>query len=294
MATRLEVNQGSEEWLKLRRALITATDWPKIKGSMKKYGWTQRKLYKHKMEGLETPVNAAMQRGSYLEKEAREVISRDLHLDLEPACYMSEEYPHMMASLDAWQERTKVLIEIKCPGEKVFNEAKAGNVPEYWLDQVNFQMIVMGLTSMSIAVYESPTNYFMIECSLDENEKVRIVKETLDFYEYMKTLTEPPIDADDYVEINDKEAVKAFKEWREAFEALKLDTEKVKALLATALEYTDDGNSVIPKARARVRVSSRTTFDWKKFVEDKKIPDEEVKEYFKLSFFQTVEIIKGD
>src|SRR5277367_4327685 len=137
----INVEQGSEEWLSWRKTVITATDCPAILGSSP---WaTAYKCWQKKL-GLipEQKSNDAMERGKRLEPVIRERFINKYGLNMTPIVLESSEYDFLGASLDGLSDCGKYVLEIKTGGHNLYKMAQDGVVPQYYLDQIQHQLLV--------------------------------------------------------------------------------------------------------------------------------------------------------
>jgi putative phage-type endonuclease len=149
-ALRLDIEQGSPEWLALRRTKITATDAPVIMRASEYE--TPAQLWRRKITGEERPETEAMRQGREMEQQLREWASDWLCVPFEPAVLVSEERPWQMASLDglAVVDGKPRLLEIKttsrtdlvCPRSALHF---LDEMPDSWIWQVLHQRDVTGL-----------------------------------------------------------------------------------------------------------------------------------------------------
>ena len=147
----LSCEQRSPEWLSLRRAKIGASDCAAVLGKSRYK--TPRMLWKEKMEGAQTFVNAAMQKGIDLEDAARWCFEKELRLKFPSLVALHDEDEWMLASLDGWNEEHRIILEIKVVGKKTFDEVERGNIPEEYDWQVQHQMVVTGADLAYIGFY---------------------------------------------------------------------------------------------------------------------------------------------
>lgn len=135
--------QGKPEWLAWRRQGLGASDAPAVMGRSK---WTTPyQLFREKLGLSEGPkMNPAMMRGIKLEPKARQAYEQATGNVMVPMVIESTTYPILRASLDGMEFDGKTILEIKCPSEEAHAMAKAGLVPEYYVDQVQQQLYVSG------------------------------------------------------------------------------------------------------------------------------------------------------
>jgi len=138
------LEQGSPEWLKMRRNFIGASDCPVI---MKLDPWrTPMNLFDEKLGLVVTRETEAMRRGKELESYAREEFEKVTGIKVTPQVLFHPEIKYMMASMDGVSEDGKQAVEIKCPGDAVYRLAVQGKIPENYNAQLQHQMAVMKLT----------------------------------------------------------------------------------------------------------------------------------------------------
>lgn len=139
---RVEINQGSREWLAWRRSAVGSSDAASlVLDSEHPYGESADVVWERKL-GLRGPVeeNYHMRRGRELEHRARAMLCRGFNLTLRPDCFQLGALP-IVASLDAYGGG--VSIEIKCCGEKN-HQAFSLAPPKVYLVQVAHQQLVVG------------------------------------------------------------------------------------------------------------------------------------------------------
>lgn len=137
---KIEFEQGSNEWLKWRKGLLTATDAPMLMG-VSPYvtpykGW-QRKL------GLtpEQKSTPAMQRGQTDEPIARAWFNQNYGLEMEPCCIESDDNYFLGASLDGLSKCGKYILEVKSNNLEYHLDAALGLIPTFHMYQMFHQML---------------------------------------------------------------------------------------------------------------------------------------------------------
>ncbi len=138
------MEQGSKEWLQLRKTKITATDAPII---MQESQWqTPVKLYFEKIDmDYQATENPLMKRGRELEPFARSLFTIETGIQLEPKVVIKD---WAMASLDGISPCGKYVVELKCPGVKYHEMARNGIVPLHYKAQLQHQMWVCDVETM--------------------------------------------------------------------------------------------------------------------------------------------------
>lgn len=144
-------NQRSEAWKDWRRDKIGSTCAASIMGcGFKAIG----ELWEEKL-GLRPPQeeNAAMVKGVTLEEEAREAFEKETGLAVFPMVCVLKGYDWCVASLDGMTMEKDAAVEIKCPGLSSFSKMKKNGIPDYYIAQLQHQMLVTGLEEMYFYAY---------------------------------------------------------------------------------------------------------------------------------------------
>lgn len=140
---RIDIEQRSAEWLKLRKSHIGASEASSI---MKLNPWcSPHQLWRRKI-GLdsEQPLTKAMEEGIRIEPLALQAFNEYIDSELIPCVFKHSTIDYMMASLDGISQDNQTLVEIKC-GVKSYEAAKAGIVPNYYNAQIQHQLEVCEL-----------------------------------------------------------------------------------------------------------------------------------------------------
>jgi putative phage-type endonuclease len=138
------MEQGTEEWLEMRKKKVGASDTPVILGISP---WKSvLTLWKEKMN-LVTKLQKtyAMQRGILLEEPARQKFIEKTGIKVTPKIKVHPKHNWMMASLDGMSDDGKTIVEIKCAGRKDHSLAEEGIIPEHYVPQIQHQMEVCGV-----------------------------------------------------------------------------------------------------------------------------------------------------
>lgn len=181
---RIDVEQGTDSWHTLRRSKIGASDSAALLG-LSPFKNSDM-LYEEKVYGTRFSNSPAMQRGQELETEAREVYENLVHLKMEPAVFVHDKRPWMMASLDGYNEKEKRGVEIKCPGEKSFWKIKRKGTPIYYKVQLVHQMLTVPIRHVDFFVYHPLYGYYLMEHSFDASLGIQILREGKKFYNRIK------------------------------------------------------------------------------------------------------------
>lgn len=199
---RLDVEQGSTQWLSLRKQKVTATDAGVILGVspyQSNYG-----LWAEKMN-LSPPVQETerMREGKRLEPFALAEFTKKTGIVASPAVVVSDERSWQMASLDGLSEDNKTLVEIKC-GPKTCELAKQGIIEPHYRAQLMHQMSVMSLKNMFFFTFDGNSSN-IIEVERDDAYISDMIAKEYEFYKCIDNFEPPALSERDYVIRNDEE-----------------------------------------------------------------------------------------
>ena len=183
----INVEQGSQEWLELRRGVVTASRFKdviapstlKVSASSKKY------LYELVAEALgayeEIPQTLWMQRGNELEDEARKTFEFITGLCVKQVGFVLHDSETIGVSPDGLIGDNSGL-EIKCP--KASTHIKYlldGKLPTEYKLQVMGNMWVTERDTWWFMSYHPDLKPFIIEVKRDDEYIAKMSKELLDF-----------------------------------------------------------------------------------------------------------------
>ena len=205
---KIEVQQGSKEWLSWRKTVITATDCPAILGSspwLTAYQCWQRKL------GLieEQKSNEAMERGKRLEPEARNQFIERYGIPMEPMVVESSEFDFLGASLDGISTLGNYILEIKCGGSKLHNMALQGIIPDYYMDQMQHQLLVTRAEKCFYYSYDG-NNGICIEVLPDPDFIHRFMPKAREFWKRIAFFEPPLLQNADYKDMSNQDSWKNY------------------------------------------------------------------------------------
>lgn len=217
---KLNVEQGTQEWISLRNNFVGASDAPVILGISP---WkTPFQLWNEKM-GLTAPKQTeAMKRGNYLEPIARQKFVDSVGYEMYPTVSVHSNIPFMMASFDGISEDNKKAVEIKCPGKEDHEMAMDGVIPEKYVPQLQHQMEVAGLESMYYFSY-SENSQKILEIEKDGKFIEKMIKKEKEFWDCIQNLEAPDLTDKDYIKREDEEWMQLAKEW---IEIMKIEDRK--------------------------------------------------------------------
>lgn len=277
---RIELEQGSEEWLAWRRKRGMASESSAIMG-LNPYQ-TAEQIRSIKRGTNKQYTNAAMERGHREEAVAREVYERDSADMFQPACFEMGEFG---ASVDGINMDGTQLLEIKSPADgrdsARWDVTADGGITDYDYIQVQHQLMVTGAQCCYFMVWSGEPESDQPYVGIMIEPNARIWERIVDAWkEFWPTVAER--DDDEWAQ-----AAAAYKEAKAAHE------EAAKALDEAKLHLITLSGKYSYGAGVRVKEVTRTgQIDWKKIREDK-LPDADIERYRKpgSSFFQ-VEIVE--
>jgi len=203
----IKLEQGSPEWLSWRKTVITATDASCILGNnpwVTPYKCWQRKL------GLieEQKSNDAMERGKRLEPEARSQFIEQYGIQMQPIVVESSEFEFLGASLDGISQLGNHILEIKCGGAKLHEMASKGEIPQYYKDQIQHQLLVTRAEKCFYYSYNGREG-ICIEVLPDKEFINKFMPKARDFWRKVAFFEPPPLQDSDFMDMKDN------LDWRE-------------------------------------------------------------------------------
>jgi len=182
-AIRHHVEQGSPEWLALRRKHVCASDCLEVMGLSK---WTSRQEALERKQGTRTEKerNYLMERGIKLEPTARAMAEDILGNLFIPGVYQSIEHPFMLASLDGVCIDNKMILEVKCTNKKNHELAKNGKIPDYYYPQVQHQISVCDVDCCYYFSFDGSSGV-VVAVGRDDKFIERMIEMEWEFYKEM-------------------------------------------------------------------------------------------------------------
>lgn len=182
----IDIEQGTPEWLALRKTKITATDASVIMGCNP---WkTKLQLYNEKISEENNEVtNEHMQRGTLLEPFARALFTIKTGIKVKPAVIVND---WTMASLDGLSECGKHAVEIKCPHKQKSSGALSKKIPLIYYPQVQHIIWVLNLSKMSYFSFVG-VDGIVVVVERDEEFIEKMILEEWKFYLCLQNRTPP-------------------------------------------------------------------------------------------------------
>jgi len=181
----IQVEQRSAEWHEIRKKHLGGSDIAPILGISP---WKSAlDVFNEKISPYveEAPKNPWMQRGIDLEPEALRAFEAETGYLMSPKVMISDLTSFAMASFDGFEIDGKCAVEIKCSGQKAHLQAIHGEIPKYYIAQMQHQMYVAELEEIYFCSYrpeyEPKPLYFEI-VKRDEEFIEDMLKKETDFY----------------------------------------------------------------------------------------------------------------
>lgn len=250
---RVELAQGSSEWLAWRKGGLGGSDSPAVLG--KSPYLTARDLWFEKA-GLAEPPRGneyVFQKGHETEQKVRELFFRQTNIEMRPACFQNGSI--FRASLDG-HDRSYGNMEAKLVGNQVLKKAKGGEIPEHHRIQIQHGLYVSEMDKCYWCGHDGKANGVVIEIGRDEKLIAEIVAKGLDFWGMLERNEPPPLTARDTLFLTDPEAKKIFsrlkkiKEQKDLLDALYSELEQQVKSLSSHPRYGCEGVMVSLVERA--------------------------------------------
>lgn len=206
------INQNSFGWSEWRSRGIGSSD---IAAILQISPWISRyELWEIKTKKREyNQSNSWTERGKRLEAKARSDYEIKFNRDMTPMLIEHDEFPFMRASLDGWNALEKRILEIKCPGPKTFELAKAGHIPDYYACQIQWQMALSGAQIADYFCFNGEQGV-CIEVKPDRAFQEKMIQAAREFWMLVEKDEPPPITDKDWIEVKDALLRGSVVEWK--------------------------------------------------------------------------------
>jgi len=159
-------DQDSQGWHEWRSKGLGSSDAPVLMGVSP---WrTITELWQEKALGIKKDQsNWATQRGKDLESTARDMYEFEYDVRMAPKNFIHKRFSYMRGSSDGFSDVMKYGIEIKCPGKADLNKARQGQVPEKYVPQLQWLMLVSGSRHIDYCSFDGKTELVVIKVHAD-------------------------------------------------------------------------------------------------------------------------------
>ncbi len=152
----VSLQQGSAEWLRWRRGVVTATDTASVLAGGR-FVKTIAQVAEAKRTESESPKTPAMRFGNAIEPYARSWGERQTGVLFRPTCLVHSEHDWLAASLDGLADDSggssdRLILEIKS-GKWDAEHVARGVVPPYTAYQIQHQLLVAGLSHAVLVTF---------------------------------------------------------------------------------------------------------------------------------------------
>lgn len=287
----ISIEQGSDEWLALRKNKITSTDAATIMGVNP---WcTPFKLWQQKL-GLAEPQkeNEAMRLGKEMEEEARQCFIEETGIHVKPAVMINKCRDWQMTSLDGITDDLSCAVEIKC-SQKYLDRSKKGELDDYCMAQCQHHICTTGATIMIFYAYWDGESC-LIEVLRDDDYIENLIEKEKEFYRCIEELDPPPLTKRDVVERDDFQWLQTALLWRQTDAQIK-ELEKQCVELRKRLIGLSVDSATIGGGVKLLRTISKGRVDYSAIPMIKDIDLEEYRrppvESWRLQSIETVDIV---
>lgn len=240
------MEQGSKEWHDLRKSKIGASDAPVIMGVSP---WkTAYELYIEKMMGTQQEITPSMARGIALEESARERFQDKTGILMMPQVVLSSEREWQMASLDGISFDGTSILEIKHANKEVFEMAVQGDVPDYYMIQIQHALDTTGAAKCYYVVSNGEKDVW-VEVFPEKKliQKIREANER--FYDRMQSGEAPALTDRDYVVKEEKSFLDLLAEYKEITDELHVKKQAQEHVKDQLIEMAKGKNTVCSKGK---------------------------------------------
>lgn len=275
--------QGSAEWLELRKKKIGASEASIIMG-ISPYK-TSLQLWREKTgRTIPSQPNASMLRGIEMEDELRQAYCNEIDELFLPRVVFHPEYSFMMASLDGVTMDGRKILEVKTCNKDVFGKAMSGEVAPHYYAQVQHQLsCVPEALEVHYHCFHKGSSATVI-VNRNESYIEDMIEQEKIFYDCVINDVPPKSSDRDYVFRNDSEFEIATLNWLDSKKRLSQAEEHERACKADLLSLVDTS---CYNDKVRISKCERKDVDYRKAVSDYEIDlsayKKEPKEYFKLT-----------
>lgn len=197
------IQQGTEEWLKLRKGKITASKIAIIMG-LSPYQ-TPRQLWEEEL-GFRAPQESTphMQAGLDAEKEMADYFYEQTGIEVVPEVVFHKDYPQFMASLDGINLLRSVITEFKNNNKSYHEMARIDQIVRFHQAQMQWQMFCEG-EHIREARYISRNSgeKIIIPVYRDDSFIEEAKAAAFEFLRKIEDLEEPELTDRDYVDARD-------------------------------------------------------------------------------------------
>lgn len=214
-----QLDQGTDDWLKWRKAGLGGSEVGCVVGANPYRGsqapdiWGQKLPEEHPNYLPPKASNPAMKRGQALEPEARRRYESLMGWSATPICCVHDLHDHVRASLDGWNDDTRVSLEIKASGERnhrlylqcgritdpIERQTRFAELCPSYRYQVLYQMLITDAKCCHFVGWNpdmpDPADQLVLfDLYREPEEEKRLLDRVNEFWEMVVNRTSPPPD----------------------------------------------------------------------------------------------------
>lgn len=155
---KVKITQNTPEWLELRKTKIGSSDANIIMGKSRFSSpyllWLDKTNQEIPEQHQKKDESTYIQdRGHAFEEKYRNLLEIEYGGDFPSTTIISENYPHLMASLDGFCEEKNLIAEFKLCGMEKLEMVKSGVMIDEYIPQVQFQLALSNADYCVFYVY---------------------------------------------------------------------------------------------------------------------------------------------
>jgi len=201
---RVNVEQGSSDWIDLRRKHLGASD---VSCVLELSPWkTPYQLWEEKTGRGDVDISDKKKLfaiGHEKEAIARTTYESKVGYKMNPAVIKNPKYNFFLASLDGFNEEQSDLIEVKYMGADKLNDLSNGIIPNYYYTQLQMQMLMTGLDEMKLIGVGANNEMIVQIVQFNGSMANQMVSKCLEFWDFVKKDSPPKLTEKDFREIED-------------------------------------------------------------------------------------------
>lgn len=286
----------SDEWIERRKKTIGGSDIGVICGRSPYK--TAYQLWLEKTGRVQMPDISHLPhiaRGHLSEEIARGRLERETLTSYRPKFWRHAECEYMAVNDDGFSVDHNHFLEIKAMGLANHNivkegakaesyESRVASIPEYYIDQIQFNLMVSGCEKCIFISYRvEDDDMVCIDVLPDKKLQKELFESAKYFFEVNMAQDIPPALTDkDYVKVADKDLDEKLKRYKEIKEQVAVLEGEAEAIKEGARKYISGHPAVQTPEGFRLSLSARQgSVDYQRLCKEKSIAKEEVEKYRK-------------
>jgi putative phage-type endonuclease len=274
----------SDEWLERRTKSIGGSDIAAIMGRSPYK--TAYQLFLEKTKKVIPPDISSLPhivRGHLSEEIARDRIERETLTAYRPKFWEHPEYSYMTASDDGYSVEQNCTLEIKAMGKDNHEAARKGVIPAMYLDQVQWGLMVSSCTKCIFISYRvEDDDMVTLDVFPDKKHQDELVAAAQNFWLNHVLKDKPPeLQDGDYMELEDANLCDLVEKYKTLHGQVKTLEARLEELTLQLKPYTAAQRAVKCNGVKLLRSERQGTIDYKKFLADQHIPNNEIEKYRK-------------